>query len=715
MKFYKYLVLLFVFSILYSCSKDLDEFIPTSQNVQKSELTQYSDWNDTEKQFFTFESLKVNARKSERRDEIPFFHKSSIKAYNYLAELNQNSPFIEKIVEKVGYPLWNFSHVYDNENLGIEKVAIPFAFAQEDKVTAIISVTFSEQDQIVSVFKPSEVQYNLDNCKNLHDVSLMMNFNFNIFGDHNQNIHEAYCACLENSVPPSAPTGPIEECDWFPIELCVDFDTQLGFQAGHHIFHQDDDNDGIPNMYDEDWIVFSKLGDHDEDGVANEDDQDWYDFMDRHNTIYPPHLDHDLDGILNDDDQDWYEFLQRINISEEQFYAAIKDGWEYYGLEQEYGDYDEFWSDMDDFYFDWDDQYGDDFFEDLWDDMQDIWDEAWDWWHDDDRDGNGIDDRYDDCDDIWDDSPLTEGIEVSSREIECEWYYVKDCTGAIEGDLSTWWQDTFDDVIPCPACNSDQELQNEDQYQLIFFNEFTTEFELSTEEIQLMSGTISECPGLVGYEAFRECLMEKFVRHIDIECKEMLKGFCDQYEYELSLDEEFYILRYINKNGCSYDFDEIIKLRLVHFNLQSTEAEYWWLLDNSVVLNQLFLLLPSPDYEKSELHYILWAVKNHGNTVAYYTSKKDVYLGEDEEYTASCPEGIEILSSYSPSTPPPPNPAFIQTEWKDGQEYDLGNNVIPPDLQSGTNGDDNLLSPKFPNTKALLNEPEAVLLNNFII
>jgi len=310
-----------------------------------------------------------------------------------LSAKNAAQNFTNNYISRVGYPMWLESKIYQDGPTGPPVVFIPFARDGADSLSGLL----------VAYRNPLNGQYRYNPMSRERLLSVtdaeypqyryylkqFVQMNEKIFRKSSAGMSSRICRGegLLGQYTPPGVINPVE-CPWRLINLCYDDDRRITYIAGH----------------------------------------------------LPIHLDHDMDGIPNWEDQDWNDFLSRHpNINN--FEQAVRDYWEE-NMEDLYGEYDDFWDaysypelngglEID--FSDWID-----FWEDFWDDISDGWDDFWDW----------VDYQFEPEPDCWD--PV-QGGSLETREVQCDWLYVRDC----DGD----WRNGFDDVTVCNGCTGTDDCQ----------------------------------------------------------------------------------------------------------------------------------------------------------------------------------------------------------------------------------------------------------------
>jgi len=161
-------------------------------------------------------------------------------------------------------------------------------------------------------------------------------------------------------------------------------------------------------------------------------------------------------------------------------------------------------------------------------------------------------------------------------------------------------------------------------------------------------------------------------------------------KYDLILDK-FLKLALQNITDCDNFEEEAIRLYVVT-KLGCTQDEVNYLEDNPEMWIQIFQYLMEDKYKPSELKYALWAILSFGEDLDYYTEKIDEFNSDLEEtFEYQGDSNIEILERYVPTEGPENYSWFCDTPYRPEHEYQPPL-LIPEDLQSGFDGDVNLLS-----------------------
>jgi len=419
-------VLIFSLAILliFSCKKDQLAYNQTTKNKSESAFKSFS-WSPEEQKFF---STKARTGKSVQKrgggEEGRFiYHPLLVSAFNKLVEDNETSPYVDVLVNKIGYPIWSESYVFQKTSSLDNLVLIPLAFDSQNSLTAFISIVKSENRFIINGVSRQELLDTLSGnpWQKATYAKWMLAYEKKLFGSVDQNLKRAECAYefkKKYSVQPpvqGAPSPPntnpggcnesIEggSCEWKIAEVCWND----GEQA--HWFG------GINNI--------------------------------------PPHLDHDNDGVINSEDADFTE----LGITQHDFEEDVWTWWEdEYG--DDLGDYNDFWDgDGDGINIDfsflngvWDVFH--DFLDDLFDGIGGIGDDISDWWDDITHDDHCWGGQFQDT--------PSEG----RSETICDWFYLLDCGQGPGSDIS-WWDD-FQEIVPCPSCPGYQEYHEMERDRL---------------------------------------------------------------------------------------------------------------------------------------------------------------------------------------------------------------------------------------------------------
>lgn len=369
------------------------------------------------------------------------------------------------------------------------------------------------------------------------------------------------------------PPGVINpvECPWRLINLCYDDDRRITYIAGH----------------------------------------------------LPIHLDHDMDGIPNWEDQDWNDFLSRHpNINN--FEQAVRDYWEE-NMEDLYGEYDDFWDaysypelngglEID--FSDWID-----FWEDFWDDISDGWDDFWDW----------VDYQFEPEPDCWD--PV-QGGSLETREVQCDWLYVRDC----DGD----WRNGFDDVTVCVGCGDSDDCQSE-----IFKRTEATRIKLKYN----LSATV-ETIIRVGNEQCWCAPSEYYIEHCVLEGLKLdeITMIKDYYRITLSLNDILYLAE--NCSITDPQFEKCVLAAILadfedRHQITFTYEQREWLIDKSGIVGQLETL--AIEYPKMDLNYVVDILSQDlGVTLFDFINTYEEFLDLDNPVDDIPPpiinNGIQVVS-----------------------------------------------------------------------
>jgi len=444
--------------MLFSCNKDIlsEEFAEEQSGFHKQNFSVYQ-WPEKENNFFSLNPSRSSNSLDMRSEEYPTIYQPLlVEAYNEIARQNEIHGFVSEIAAKAGYPEWSRSYVSKNNNSQENLVIIPLSFDGENKLSGLIiasnhisacgrrwAINGMSREELLSAQTGNPIQKGT--------LALwVLNYEHRYFQTESETLKDAYCVLKtrgeDETIVNSPVFNPPPDCTWRILEICSDGETQIFWQAGV--------------------------------------------------DMIPLHLDHDRDGILNQNDQDWHEFMQRHNITQEQFTQAIDSWWEDHYQDQ-YGDYDDFWEE---FYLDGDGEDITDFLNNLWNDIEDFFNDLFDG---DNPFEHNNDDYYPDLPCPWDD-PFR-GDEISSRDIRCDYYYVRDCgTGA-----DNWWQ--FTDWITCPNC-TEQDIENENQWFYIRLNAYIDYYRLESYRDLLLSIT-ANVPVLLSEDEVFQLFSTAFLDH----------------------------------------------------------------------------------------------------------------------------------------------------------------------------------------------------------
>ncbi len=200
------------------------------------------------------------------------------------------------------------------------------------------------------------------------------------------------------------------------------------------------------------------------------------------------------------------------------------------------------------------------------------------------------------------------------------------------------------------------------------------------------------------------------------ECAQALANFEYHYGLDLSEEEKEYLTAKMGTGWCDdyggYYEQAISWYLMYHLNL--TDAEEMWLDLHPDERLKLFGYQLNNTYPDEALNYFIWAMMNHGHDLNFYTTGYDTFGKEDNTIFYPPPSKIKILHSYVPNFAPTNIKKFAETDWyNNAHKYDPLNNIIPEDLQHGTNGNTNLLSRYTPANRELLNLNNHDLLMQF--
>lgn len=531
------LLLLTVFVI--GCQKESIEDLATNEEPVLSLDSE----RNYESRFFSIR--RENSGRNSSSNTPLFSHPDLLFFLNAVRDLNNRDPFISEITKKVGYPIWGSGKIYANKD---EKVAlIPFAFEQENRMTAVALIRENQGRVFLDVRPREHILKGLESCQETDLAKAFNRLSQEIFMHPENEILESVgkCECEDNNVQQ---LDFESDCVWYLLEICDDSDNQTAF---------------IPS------ILYK----------------------------YPPYLDHDRDGILNSEDQDWYDFSSRFNVTEDDMRLYWEEYWNR-RYEDEYGPWDDFYEDLESAYEDqWDnysglyEAYADALYEfyDRWgdDDRDGIPN-----WMDDDRDGNGQIDEYENDEDCWDgldQDPFRKidktEIDLSQlRTVDCKWYYIKDCNGLIEGtdgNLPSYYRILLDDIIPCDLCDDDQ-YREDKQLNYVLCSEYIERMNITDNDvIELLRAESYTCPALASTDDWNRCMDEKYLEilvHIDgvnEENQDLLFDLLNlDYNFGLTFDQIQYV-----KNGFDLDSPKIPISDKIDWS-ESTEGEkitqtYW--------------------------------------------------------------------------------------------------------------------------------------------
>jgi len=195
-------------------------------------------------------------------------------------------------------------------------------------------------------------------------------------------------------------------------------------------------------------------------------------------------------------------------------------------------------------------------------------------------------------------------------------------------------------------------------------------------------------------------------------CKIALSTFEATYSLNLSQAEKDNILQNINVpcGGDQDEFDEEVKVLYLGIKLNLDDDQKAWLQNHQDILDDIFTYQINNTYPSEALNYFIWAMKNHGNNLDFYTDGYDLWT-KDDGYSPPNSNFIEILDSYVPTINPSIYTPLTNTGFREGHEYNPPD-IIPDDLRHGYNGDCKLLS-KIPPRIELCDDSEEVLLGHF--
>jgi hypothetical protein len=556
-----------------ACKKDeltlQDKKTETKSAQTLKGFRQYA-WSPKEQSFFSI-APRVESKGAKLREGGEMvFHPFLTRAYNEIAKQNERDNFVEGMVTKVGYPVWDKSHIFYNNETRENLVLIPFVSVAQKKTMAFIAVTETLTEKtkrfVINTMSRQELldtQHGEAEQKRPYTRE-MINYDKALFGTEDRDLREAYCSYNNPShggangpngppAPPAPPAPPVNpDCEWKIIQFCTNRWTQTNWIGGTVKNDKDPlfdvtnstcdlDKDGIPNNKDYDTLNgILPIGDHDHDGVQNKDDADWGPWYDQNG-------DHDGDCIPNKDDQDWNDF----NIRFPHWVNQMRD---FYPPElDEYDNYDDFWEDYEDdfdngpgggihinwsFLNDIGNWFGDffggigDFFGDLWDDFHD-W---WDWLtgpscpHGDDDGGGRISSNNTNHN-------STKGG-LRDGDIECDFFYVKDCPG------DSQWFHGFDEMIPCPECGDDF-FNSPDAVKKGLVTTFINKYHLNPSlisDLMTLSGGNGGCSPYVPAAVFDECLKSKYIESLAIKLElsvEDATTFFNLHEQLMNNDQSY--------------------------------------------------------------------------------------------------------------------------------------------------------------------------------
>ena len=201
------------------------------------------------------------------------------------------------------------------------------------------------------------------------------------------------------------------------------------------------------------------------------------------------------------------------------------------------------------------------------------------------------------------------------------------------------------------------------------------------------------------------------------DCQDAIDNFNLEYGTNFTANDLYEVFD-ANPNICANlnAFNElVISTYLVNVLNLTNEQRLW--LDLGVNLNtkhKLFEYQLNNTYPNEALNYFIWAMMNHGHDLNFYTTGYDTFGKEDNTIFYPPPSKIKILNSFVPNFDPSHIKKFAETQWyNNAHVYDPLNNIIPQDLQHGTNGNTNLLSRYTPANRELLNLNNHDLLMQF--
>lgn len=406
------LVILILFTTAISCKKTLVE---EDFSVQKKVQNVDFEWSDKEKRFFNGATL------AQRNNQMPIYHPMLFAAIRELAEENSTSHFVERLQNDVGNPLWNESVLYFNPEDQSNLIIVPFAKDDLRLTSGVLTIVHYKNENSKYYIKNGLSRTSLYDVENgdpiqkLNLVKATLAFDLKIFNFADAVLANTVCTYLAKINDPDNTS----DCIWRDIEICwLEDDLQSWWYPGN----------GDPNV-EKYKDLFD--GDHDNDGIPDMEDQDYQDWYDRFNDFWDElgidgdindfwDGDHDNDGIPNQGDSDWDRFWDDFRDNWDDFWDHVEDGWE---------DFIDWWSDV------WGD-FGE-WLDDRWEDFG----EWWDGWF-----------RDIDCPDF------DPGKGVSTRgQIICQTFRVLDCENP--GNGSEWYDD-FRFVISCPGCPVSQDQED---------------------------------------------------------------------------------------------------------------------------------------------------------------------------------------------------------------------------------------------------------------
>lgn len=435
MKRLKMLFLALVLGLsVFSCKKE-NNIMPEMTTLRQT-FTQKSNWSSAERAFFSLERKTNDAVQSRSKSNL-VYNPLLVKAYNQIAEENEQRNFIDDMVKSAGYPIWErtFIHTKDPQQ---DFLLIPMAKIGERKLTGFIAMSRSKINQnsdfvINGVTRQQLLNVNAGDARQkLPYLKKMMEYEYLLFKETDLALQDCMCKYKDKieELPPGTPLPPVT-CQWTVVEICIDLDYQVGWAAGSKI---------------------------------------------------PLYLDHDQDGIHNNEDPDWQLLLQNSGKTNQEMVDLILAWWED-NYEAQYGDIDDYWeeySNGDGVIIDFSvfqeimDAVGD-YLDDLWHDIGREWHELEQWW----------DDLHIHC-------PHPSGGKggVVDREVRCDKYLMLDCGNGIN------WENLF----LCPECDQ-WSMDERERLRLHWTNkyqgsgiEFDDLFNIANEAgCQIYSPTYEQC------------------------------------------------------------------------------------------------------------------------------------------------------------------------------------------------------------------------------